>query len=45
MDLNDNEEIRHFHDDDIWLQLPEFISFLVFLFKFVNPADVIVQLS
>ena len=29
MDLNVNEEIRHFHDDDIWLQLPEFISFLL----------------
>ena len=30
--------IGHFHDDYIWLQLPEFISFLL-LFKSVNPAE------
>ena len=31
--------IGHFEDHDIWLQLPEFISFMLLLFKFVNPAE------
>ena len=31
-------KIGNFHDDDVWLQLPEFISFL--LFKFVNSTEV-----
>ena len=31
--------IGQLHDDDIWLQLPEFISVLLCLFKFVNPAE------
>ena len=31
--------VVHFHNDDIWLQQPEFISFFAFLFKFVNPVE------
>ena len=27
--MNKKNVIGHFHDDDIWLQLPEFISFLL----------------
>ena len=36
-----NLSIDHFYDDDIILELPEFISFLLsaFLFSFLNPAE------
>ena len=31
--------VGQLHDDDIWLQLPEFISVLLCYLKFVNPAE------
>ena len=36
-----NLSIDHFYDDDIILELPEFISFLLsaFLSSFLNPAE------
>jgi len=34
-----NTKIGQLHDDDIWLQLPEFIFGFALLFKFVNPAE------
>ena len=35
--------IGHFHDDDIWLQLPEFISFLLSYLNLSMPLRITEQ--